>query len=266
MLLTHWYVNLITIPLQAKYQSKTLLQQQEKLEIAQGNADTAIVRANWLMQMSDYTYIHQAESVINSMKAQLSDEEFPMYHSPASNGEIPMHLSADFIKEIDKLGTVGGGGVPSQLKSFMRGGLLHISWEQNDPDVKEYEVSYEPFDEEDADPIAIITSDYKRDFPRSIKQKGNCREKRIDEIMVGMKYLFRIRALNIAGWGVWSYPVIGKLDDFPLEIGYTGEVVAVEIPKDGLYSIVGYGAKAADGTTRKGGRGAIIGAKFQLKR
>ena len=218
------------------------------------------------MQMSDYTYIHQAESIINSMKAQLSDEEFPMYHSPASTGDIPMHLSSDFIEQIGKLGIVGGGGVPSRLKTFMRDGSLYISWEQSDPDVKEYEISYEPFDDEDADPTALITSDYKKDFPRSVKQKGVQREIRINEIMIGMRYLFRVRALNLAGWGVWSYPIIGKLDGFPLEICYTSEIVEIEIPADGLYSIIAYGAKAADGTTRKGGRGAIIGAKFGLKK
>lgn len=217
------------------------------------------------MQMSDYTYIHQADSIITSMKAQLSDEEFPMYHSPTTTGEIPMHLSSDFIDKIDQLGTIGGGGMPSRLKCFVRNGLLYITWEQSDPEVKEYEVSYEPFDE-DPDPTAIVTSNYKSSFPRSIIQKGNSREKLIDEIMVGMKYLFRMRALNMAGWGVWSYPVIGRLDGFPLEIGYTGEIVGIVIPMDGLYSIVAYGAKAADGTTRKGGRGAIIGAKFQLKK
>ena len=252
--------------LQAKFQSKTLLQQQEKLEIAQGNADTAIVRANWLLQMSDYSYIHQAESIMNTMKAQLSDEEFPMYHTPATTGEIPMYLPSDFIEKIDMLGVVGGGRMPIRLKSLMKGGLLYISWEQTDPDVIEYEISYEPFDEKHADPIAIVTSNYNKSFPRSIMQKGNATEKLIDDIVVGAKYMFRMRALNVAGWGVWSYPVIGRLDNFPLEIGYTGQIVTIELPSDGLYSIVAYGAKAADGNTKKGGRGAIIGAKFQLKK
>lgn len=215
--------------------------------------------------MSDYTYIHQAESVMNSMKAQISDEEFPMYHSPTSTGEIPMHLSPDFITDIEKLGTVGGGGMPSRLKSFVRDGSLYISWEQSDTDteVEEYEVSYEPFNE-DPDPVSIITSDYKRGFPRSLKQKGGFSEKRVDEIMIGMKYLFRVRALNLAGWGVWSLPVIGRIDGFPLEIEFTGEIITLEVPQHGVYSIMAYGAKAACGTTMKGGRGAIIGAKFQL--
>ncbi len=256
----------IIILTQAKYQSKELLQQQERLEIAQGNADTAIVRANWLLQMSDYTYMHQAEAVINSMKSQLADEEVPMYHSACTTGEIPMFLPEEFLESIDKLGTVGGGRMPTRLKCFMRGGLLYISWEQSDPEVKESEVSYEPFNEESADPTAIITSGYERGPPRSIIQKGNKIETQIDDIVVGMKYLCRVRALNVAGWGVWSNPVIGKLNNFPLEVMYTGKIVQIELPYDGYYSILAYGAKSADGDTKKGGSGAIIGAKFKLEK
>lgn len=250
---------------QAKYQSKTLLQQQERLEIAQGNADTAIVRANWLLQMADYTYIHQADNVISSMKGQLSDEEFPMYHNPTTTGEIPMHLPPDFIDQIEKLGIVGGGSMPTRLKSFARDGSLYVSWEQSDPDVDEYEVSYEVFIA-NSDPVSLITSGYKSKVPVSVMQKGNCSEKRIDAIMIGTKYMFNVRARNLAGWGVWSYPVVGFIDGFPLDIGYTGEIVEIVLPKDGVYYILAYGAKAADGVTMKGGRGAIIGAKFQLKK
>ncbi len=252
--------------MQAKFQSKTLLEQQERLEIAQGNADTAIVRANWLMQMSDYSYIHQAESVINSMKTQLSDEEFPMYHTVATTGEIPMYLCPDFIKRIDTLGTVGGGRMPSRLKSLTRNGLLYLSWEQSDVEVEGYEITYQPFEEKDADPVAVITNDYKKKYPFFLKMKGDCTEKLIDGIVIGTNYMFRVRAINVAGWGVWSHPIIGKLGGFPLEIGYTGEIVEIEIPLDGLYSIIAYGAKACDGATKKGGKGAIVGAKFQLKK
>ena len=216
--------------------------------------------------MSEYTYIHQAETIIHSMKAQLSDEELPMYHSPSTTGDIPMYLPDSFIESIDQLGTVGGGRMPTRLKCITRGGLLYVSWEQSDKEVIEYEVSYEPFNEKDADPTVIMTSDHKRDTPHSIVQKGSKNESRIDDIVVGMKYLFRVRARNVAGWGVWSNPVVGKLDDFPLEINYTGKIVRIELPHDGFYSIVACGAKAADGTTRKGGRGAVIGATFELKK
>jgi len=252
--------------LQARFQGKTLLQQQEKLEMAQGNADTAIVRANWLLQMSDYTHIHQAESVMETMKVQLADEEFPLYHSPASTGDIPLHLPEDFIREVAMLGRVGGGKTPMQFQCSVRGGLLYVCWDQSNDDVMEYEISYEPLEEKDSDPVSIVTSNYKRDFPRSVKQKGDQSEKLIHDITPGKKYLFRIRALNVAGWGVWSLPALGHMGGFPLEIGYTGEIVNIEVPCDGEYSILACGAKAADGMRKKGGRGAIIGANFKLKK
>lgn len=210
--------------------------------------------------------MHQAKTIIDSMKSQLADEEVPMYHSACSTGEIPMFLPTEFIESIDRLGTVGGGRMPTRLKCFMNGGLLYVSWEQSDTEVQEYEVSYEPFTEETADPTAVITSGYERGAPRSITKKGSKKECHIDDIVVGMKYMFRARALNAAGWGVWSNPVIGKLDNFPLEIKYTEKIVRIKFPFDGVYSIIAYGAKAADGDTKKGGRGAIIGAKFQLKK
>ena len=247
---------------QAKFQSKTLLQQQERLEIAQGNADTAIVRANWLLQMGDYTYIHQADSVISSMKGQLSDEEFPMYHNPTTTGEIPIHLPPDFMDQIEKLGIIGGGSVPTHLKSFVRDGLLYISWEQSDPGVTQYEISYK----DSTDPLSLVSSGSIDKFPISVTQAGNSNEKRIDAVMIGTKYLFHVRARNLAGWGVWSYPVVGSIDGFPLEIGYTGEIVEIVLPKDGVYFITACGAKAADGALRKGGKGAIIGARFLFKK
>lgn len=203
---------------------------------------------------------------METMKAQLADEEFPMYHSPASTGEIPLYLPEDFIHVVAKLGWVGGGKTPGKFHCAVRGGLLYVCWEQSDDDVTEYEISYEPLEEKDSDPVSIVTSNYKKDFPRSVKQKGDQYEKLIHDIIPGLKYMFRIRSLNVAGWGVWSYPAIGQLGSFPLDIGYTGVIVNIELPCDGEYSILAFGAKAADGDKKKGGRGAIIGATFILKR
>ena len=84
--------------------------------------------------------------------------------------------------------------------------------------------------------------------------------------MVGKKYSIRLRSLNIAGWGVWSHQVIAQFPEFPLNIGYSGSIVNVVIPYDGRYRITARGAKAADGETRKGGRGAIVEAKFLLNK
>lgn len=148
--------------------------------------------------------------------------------------------------------------MPTRLKSSVRDGLLYVSWEQSDYDVKEYEVSYELFNE-GTDPASL-------GYRSVVNQKGSSKEIRLDDIVIGMKYLCRVRALNLAGWGVWSHPVIGWIEGFPLEIQYTGEIVTIELPRDGVYSILAFGAKAADGTVRKGGKGAMIGANFKLEK
>jgi len=70
----------------------------------------------------------------------------------------------------------------------------------------------------------------------------------------------------MAGWGIWSMPVICHYPSPPITIEYTGEIVEFVVPDNGLYCITAQGAKAADGETRKGGRGAIIEAKFLLNR
>ena len=260
----------VTVFLQAQFQKKNLLSQQERLELAQGNADTAIVRGNWLLQMADYNYLHQADGILSRMRAQLADEDFPLYQTAVTNGEIPVYMPADLLKRMEKLGCIGGGKVPMQVRAETDCGLLLLKWEQTDSECKEYEIRYEPVDEEDMDPFAMVIGDYpsyKQKFPLSIQGiPVNTNQKIISGIMPNMKYCFRIRSLNIAGWGIWSPPVVGGMSGFPLEIGHTGEIVELEIPLEGLYSFTARGAKAADGDTKKGGRGGIIEATFYLKK
>lgn len=45
---------------------------------------------------------------------------------------------------------------------------------------------------------------------------------RLDGLCPGATYKFRMRSENAAGWGMWSECVSGTFQDFPLEIGYTG--------------------------------------------
>ena len=144
--------------------------------------------------------------------------------------------------------------------------LLTLKWDHPDQDAppKEYQIQYEPLEDEDPDPIPVHEN--QEVYPKSISLKGNIKEKRIDKLMPGMKYCFRLRAQNLAGWGLWSSPTIGLAPNFPLEIGYTGEIVRVQIPCNGLYAITARGAKAADGESCKGGRGAIVEAKFYLNK
>ena len=244
-----------------------MLEQQERLEVAQGNADTAIVRANWLLQMSDYNYLHQADTIVSSMKEQLNDQEFPFYQMPVTKGGIPIFIPSTFVEDIESLGKIGGGRMPSRLSCTVENGMLMLSWEQGDGDAKEYEIRFEPAEEEEVDPITMISkeyTEYKNRYPCSLR--SNVGKKMIDDIMPGKKYRFHVRALNIAGWGIWSYPTIGSMPNFPLKVGYTGKIVHVELPFTGLYQITLTGAKAADGDTRKGGRGAIVEAKFYLNK
>lgn len=254
---------------QAQFQRKSLLEQQEKLEVAQGNADTAIVRANWLLQMSDYNYLHQADAIVSNMKEQLNDEEIPIYQMPVTKGNIPIFVPSNFVHSIETLGKVGGGKMPSRLSCSTESGMLVLSWELSDEDAKEYQVRYEPAKEEEMDPISVLSkeyTEYRNRYPCSIPVCSSENKLMIDNLMPGKKYRFRVRALNIAGWGIWSYPKIGSMPDFPLTIGFTGKIVHIELPSSGLYQITATGAKAEDGDIGKGGRGAIVEAKFYLNK
>ncbi len=256
--------------LQARFQKKSLLEQQERLELAQGNADTAIVRGNWLLQMTDYNYLQQAENTLNRMRAQLTDEDLPLYQEAVTTGEIPVYLPLDLLNTIETLGCIGGGRVPNRLRTEINCGLLMLKWEQTAFEAAEkYEIRYEPI-EENSDPVSMVTGDYSeymRGFPRSIDLiPASVSQKLISGIMPKKNYCFRIRSQNIAGWGVWSQPIVGAMPGFPLTIEYTGEIVELEIPCNKRYHITARGAKAADGDMRKGGCGGIVEATFQLEK
>jgi len=219
--------------------------------------------------MSDYNYLYQADSILTKMRSQLQDEDLPLYQAAVTSGEIPVHLPPDLIQKLETLGSIGGGKLPDNFCAEVSCGLLFLKWEQADTEAKEYEIRYEPVDEE-TDPFTMVTGDYskyKHEFPRSINGiSASSTQMVISKIMPQMKYCFRIRALNIAGWGIWSKPVVGAMPGFPLNIEYSGEIVEIEMPYTGLYTITARGAKAADGDARKGGRGGIIEATFSLEK
>ena len=139
-----------------------------------------------------------------------------------------------------------------------------LSWgKPDDPTVRQYEIEYDLLDRESE---IGTKSPVENAMPVSVKVKATSLEKTIDKLIPGKKYNFRIRSLNTAGWGRWSAATTCLYPPFPLTIDYTGEIVEVVIPADGLYCITACGAKAADGNTKKGGRGAIIEAKFLLNK
>ena len=144
-----------------------------------------------------------------------------------------------------------------------------LKWEQPDPLVREYEIQCEPMEEKDADPMIRASApyaEYRQKIQTPVKIRVDAAQWRLDGLMVGKKYSIRMRSLNIAGWGIWSHHVISQCPDFPVNIGYSGSIVSLVIPCDGMYCITARGAKAADGETRKGGRGAIVEAKFLLNK
>ena len=154
------------------------------------------------------------------------------------------------------------GSIPIRPSCTVDEGLLLLKWGQDDPTLREHQIQLEPLDETESDPSSDAYVQYRKEFSHVIEVKGL--EKRIDGLMPGKRYTFRIRSQNMAGWGIWSLPVVYRTPDFPIRIGYTGEIVRIQIPHSGICRIVAAGAKAADGEIRKGGRGAIVEARFPL--
>lgn len=143
-------------------------------------------------------------------------------------------------------------------------GVVCLSWgKPDDPTVRQYEIEYELLDRESD---VGTKSPVESSLPISVTAKATAIVKTIDKLIPGKKYNFRIRSLNTAGWGRWSVATTCLYPGFPLTIEYTGEIVELVIPTDGLYCITARGAKAADGNTKRGGRGAIIQAKFLLNK
>jgi hypothetical protein len=254
---------LLNVESEANIQRKALQEQLDRLEVSQGDSETSVVQASMILQMQDYSYLHQAEHIISSMKNQLDDEDVPTYQSPVAMGNIPLHINPSFLEAISSLGVVGGGRQPTELQVNVENGVVRLSWgKPDDPTIRQYEIEYEMVDRESD----IGTKSPVESSPISVNVKATVMEKTIDKLIPGKKYNFRIRSLNTAGWGRWSKITTCLHPPFPLTVKYTGEIVEVVIPTDGLYCITAGGAKAADSNTKKGGRGAIIEAKFLLNK
>ncbi len=85
------------------------MNQEERLEVAQGQAETSLVQANMLLHMPDYSHLQQAETIISGIKSQLGEEDVPLYQGPVTHGDIPIYINPLFPEEINDLGVVGGG-------------------------------------------------------------------------------------------------------------------------------------------------------------
>lgn len=233
----------------------------ERVEVALGALTTSLIQANLLNQMQEYSLLQRTPGIRDLMKKQITDLHDDDLNEPVVSSEISIYVTPEFQTAIDTLGLVGGGLTPKEFSCVMDGGIIQLTWQKPDQPILEYEIICDLiFSERDITGPSIRDSTY----PRLYTTEGHDLSKRIDNLYPGMKYRFRIHSRNESGWGWWSPSIHGTTPSFPLEISFSGKIVKVPLPYDGLYRITTSGAKAADGEKKTGGRGAIIEASFVL--
>jgi len=226
-----------------------LERQREGMEVSIGHANSKIANAKVLLQKHDLTALQEGNEMV-SVIDKLLQEGNTTYLKASVDKHLPFFVDEGFNDIIDKLGVIGGGATPMDVKCVIIKGLLYLQWSlgnHHNP-VTEYELEYEAVNSNTEVQSLTLNPD-------------QCMA-RVDTLCPGYSYCFRLRSRNMAGFGVWSHPVIGAMPNFPIEIGYSGEFVKIQIPYQGNYRITVRGAKAADGQMHTGGRGAIISATF----
>ena len=191
---------------------------------------------------------------------------------PLAHHEIPLIISKELLERMGSLGAIGGGKTPIKLAvkpTWNKCDLLYLNWElpEDCGMISNFEIEIEQIYE---DLASALGSDnhglrYIQKEPRYQKVPGKELRVYADFLCPGFKYKYKVRSSNAAGWGTWSKAVSGACKNFPLHIGYTKRIHRICIPFSAHYRITAQGAKAADGETGKGGRGAIISATFSLK-
>ena len=213
--------------------------------------------------MQDYSLLLKASSVIETMKNQILDQVADDLNEPSTSTGISIYIPPNFQLEIDQLGMVGGGLAPSGFTWSNKHGMISVEWNLPNQEVLEFEIMCDLILNDPDNPNTIVTNE---PFPRHFLVPGKTAYKHIDNLFPNMRYRFRIRSRDSSGWGWWSSSIVGRTPDFPLQVGYTGEIIKLPLPSDGLYYITAKGAKARDGDKKNGGRGAIMKAKFYLHR
>ena len=235
----------------------------ERVEVALGSITTSLIQANILNQMQDYSLLLKSTDAVGLMKKQIVDQVADDLNEPTTSMGILIYISPEFRNTIDNLGMVGGGVAPSNFSCNNEHGMILLTWKIPEREVLEYEIMCDLVlnDPDNFNPVIVDQA-----FPRHFLVKAKVCQKRIDNLFPEMRYRFRIRSRDNSGWGWWSASILGSTPGFPLEIGYTGEIIKIPLPSNGLYRIVAHGAKAADGEKKKGGKGAIIEAQFVLQK
>ena len=196
-----------------------------------------------------------------------------MLFYPVAPGDIPCFFKTSLDQELNVHGAVGGGPVPDNVVCnhvpIANCTLPQLSWSLNKDgsEINQYEVEFEHLiDERPCSPnnSGPIVADGEMKLLR-VPKSGRAQAHVMNDLYPGYQYRFRVRSKNIAGWGIWSAPVIGSFDDFPIKVAFMGDKVSIKIPKTGQYRITAAGARARDGNQGyKGGLGAVISGTFSL--
>ena len=224
------------------------------MEVSIGNANSKIASSKVLLQKHDLASLQEGTEMMSTID-KLLQEGSDTFLKPTADNVLPFFVDETFMNDtIDKLGIIGGGAVPSNVECKMIKGGLYLQWSlaHERTQIIEYQLEYKTVNTKTKPQSLIITPG-----------PDDCLH-RVDGLSPGFTYCFRLRSRNSAGFGIWSLPVIGTMDNFPLEIGCTCEFMKIRIPYAGTYRITVRGAKAADGPAHTGGRGAIITASFYL--
>ena len=229
---------------------------------------------NQLVPKSDIEFLGAYNRAKRGIEALLINEDRSLQRLVAPSGNIPVFFS-NIADGLTVFGAVGGGPVPQEITCNPVGNhcnLMELHWvlPTLHGDILSYEIEYENL------PIVAERGRWSNSgsqngeyffdpSPCSIEGRGSALTHHIDYLCPGYAYRFRVRSKNPAGWGMWSPTVIGKCCDFPVEIGRTGKIHRVRMPRAGYYRITAVGAKAEDGLRCSGGRGAVISATFFLQ-
>ena len=226
---------------------------------------------NSLISKSDVDFLLSYQVVTGKVEALLASEDKSL-HRPAITEEIPFFIAKDIEQQLKTLGAVGGGITPTELECVANSkgnNMMQINWQLPEAAgrVLHFQIEYEHLP--DSSPFnrnsGQMNSVYLQDEPHMHQVTGNELSAYVDYLCPGYQYRFRIRSANAAGWGMWSKPVIGRCEDFPITVIYTKKIHRIRIPVNGYYRITAKGAKAADGKMHCGGKGAVITATFYLK-
>ena len=225
---------------------------------------------NTLISKSDLDFLVSYQGVTEKVEALLAREDKSL-HRPAVTEEIPFFIAKDIEQQLKTLGAVGGGITPTELEceANSRGNMMKLNWQlpKAAGRVLHFQIEYEHLP--DSSPFcrdsSQVESVYLQGDPHLHQVTGNELSTFVDYLCPGYQYRFRIRSANAAGWGMWSKPVLGRCEDFPITIRFTKKINRIRIPTNGYYRITAKGAKAADGKVHSGGRGAVITATFFLR-